>query len=217
VRAPDGIIDAQVRSLLEALERDRIQRCANEVSAAQTRAAKMLRTARAEARRRVRDAASAERARISAALQRERAALDTRRRKEEQTAMQAVVSRAWELLPAALVKRWRTVDARLSWCETAIERAARHLRANPWTLELAEGPDAAEHMRLLHAARERCAGEHRIEIHPALPAGLRIRAEGALLDASLEGLLTDRGAIEAQIMAQWLRVVTQEASPGAGA
>ena len=202
---PESILAAQLQALLEHLERDRDRRCSVESASARERARAIVRSAFGEARKRMREAVRYERARLEEGLVLRRAEFEAARRREEHAALQLLVKRACDALPALLQQRWHDGAARREWCEGALAAAALRLRGTDWTIEIAPGTSEEERRGLLaHAATLR-AGSHRLSERSELGAGLNVRAAGALLDATVAGLLDDRAAIGSRFLHEWLR------------
>jgi hypothetical protein len=205
VSLPDGIVAAQLQGLLQRLDEDRERRCGAELASAQERAKAITRAARDEARRRMREAVYYERTRRTEGIALRRAELEAARRREEHAVMGDLVLRACERLPAVLDRRWRESGARCEWCEAALAAAAQRLCGTDWQIEIAPGTSAEEREALLARASIMRAGTHSLSECTEFTAGLRVRATGAILDATVDGLLDDIAAIGARFLHEWLR------------
>jgi hypothetical protein len=177
-------------------------------SAAEDQARTIVTRARQEARMRVRQAVADERRQIERAIGERRAALDTARRRTEQSAFRALVEQAWDRLPGAVAALWQDRTRRERWIAAACSMAARSLLPQlDYVVECEESlaPDAAAQ------ARERllAAGLEPVTCHdvPGLGAGLRIRAGGAVVDATVAGLLASRERVEAELLAEFDRLL----------
>jgi hypothetical protein len=155
-----------------------------------------------------------ERLRLDEALALRRAELDAARGRDERAALQQLVRRACDRLPATMERRWREPGARREWCETALAMAAQRLCGSDWTIEVAAGTSKTERDALLARANSLRAGSHTVRELPELGAGLSVRAAGATLDATAAGLLDDVAAVGAHFLAEWL---SDEARAGARA
>jgi hypothetical protein len=153
----------------------------------------------------MREAARYERRRLAEALALRRAELEAVRRREEHDVLRQLVKRACDGLPVALERRWRAPGTRREWCEAALDAAARHLCAPDWTIEIAPGLSREERDGLLARAVTLRSGTHTLAESGELRAGLTIRAAGAMLDASVTGMLAEPAAIEARLLYEWLR------------
>ena len=202
---PESIVAAQLQALLEHLERDSERRCSTERASARARAQAIVRSAFAEARRRMQEAVRYERTRLEDGLVLRRAELEAARRREAHAALQLLVRRACDALPALLERRWSDPAARREWCEGALAAAALRLRGTDWAIEIASGTGEEERQNLLTRAAALRAGSHTLSERSELGAGLSVRATGATLDASVAGLLDDPAAIGARVLHEWLR------------
>lgn len=203
--APDSIVAAQLEDLLGRLEADRQRRCAAELESARERARALTRAARTEARRKMHEAVRYERTRLADSIALRRAELEAARRQKQHAAMSELVRRTLEGLAAALERRWSELSTRGEWCEAALVAAAQRLRAADWVIEIAPGSSREERGGLLQRAAALRPGKHTLEERKELAAGLRLRAAGATLDASVAGLLDDPAAIGGRILHEWLR------------
>lgn len=202
---PESIVAAQLQGMLEHLEQERQRRCSAELTSAGSRARTVVRAAFSEARRRVQEAVRYERTRLAEGLALRRAEFDAARRRKEHAALQVLVRRACEALPAALERRWREATARREWCEAALAAAAQSLCGADWTIEIAPGISSEERQSLLARADALRSGTHTLSERGELSAGLSVRAAGATLDATVSGLLDDSAGIGARFLHEWLR------------
>lgn len=186
-------LEARKAALL-ALVEDELRRQRDALlEAADAQAAALRRQARAQARSRVRDAFAAARDRRQAALAAAEARRQTRERLARQQRDSAALAAAWTALPLAMAERWRDQAARATWLSHALSRAARELDGARWSLRVAPGCATTE------LAAGDCAS-HDLVIDASLRAGVRIARGGNVLDASLDGLLSDRDAVSAAVL-----------------
>jgi hypothetical protein len=153
----------------------------------------------------MREAVSYERTRRTEAIALRRAELEAARRRQEHLVMGDLVRRACERLPAVLEQRWRELGARREWCEAALAVAAQRLCGADWQIEIAPGTSREERETLRGLASALRAGTHSLSERTDLAAGLRVRATGATLDATVDGLLDDLAEIGARFLQEWLR------------
>jgi hypothetical protein len=205
VSLPDGIVAAQLQGLLQRLDQDRELRCKAELASARERAQAITRAARSEARRRMGETVYYERTRRTEAIALRRAELEAARRREEHLVTGDLVRRACERLPAVLERRWSESGARREWSEAALAAAAQRLCGADWQIEIAPGTSREERETLLARASALRAGTHSLSERTEFTAGLRVRATGATLDATVAGLLDDLAAIGARFLHEWLR------------
>jgi hypothetical protein len=186
------------RELAALIERERGRRLAESADRAREAGRQALAEARSESRRRARAAFGELRGRAQGEERAARAALETARRVRRFAAESLLAEQGLARLADELRRRWRDPAARRQWIAAALAAAERLLPAGAWRVACAPGIDAAEIQSL------RARGEAREEA--ALEAGVRIEARiatsAACVDASLAGLLRERRALQAAILAE---------------
>jgi hypothetical protein len=191
---------ARTAALLAQIEAQRVQRCAALLAPAQAQAQALGAAALREARQRVRTALRAERERVDAVVAAAEARLATEQRLHRQRAASALLTRAWTALRAELQSRWEDPAARAAWI-------ALHTRALPfaaggtWVIEAPADWPADEADALIATLRTQGASEVRVERRADIAAGLRLSAGHNRVDATVDGLLADRAAIDGQLLA----------------
>jgi vacuolar-type H+-ATPase subunit E/Vma4 len=210
VSAPSTLLDTQSDALLRRLERERDARARRAREDAEAQALELVRRARSEARARVREAVIEIRRDESAALAQRLAALDTRRRRALQATLRSLLEAAWASLPAALSSRWNDPIAREEWCGAACAEGARRLRTGSDVGIEVDAADAAS----VGSLAQRCLTGLGVEQTIVVPvtnlgAGLRLRAGGACLDATVPGLLASRGRVAADLLAEFERAADE--------
>lgn len=197
-------LEQRTQALLAVVEEFRSRRCAELLEPADAQAREIVRGALAEARRRVRTAIEEERARMASELGAAEARLATERRLATQRRAMQLLTQAWDRLRAALAARWRAPDVRARWVEAHLSRARKALPADAWTIRCAPDWPASERDAALHwlTAPGSSPGLRDVRIEPdtAITAGFRVQAGHNVLDATLDGLLADRAAIEGQLL-----------------
>jgi hypothetical protein len=129
---------------------------------------------------------------------RARAELETAHRRHRQRCDRVLLEAGWALLRPVLAARWREPAARRRWVERLAREALARLPRGDWTVVCPADWDRAERAAL---AQELGTAPTWQET-PDVSAGLRFCAGGACLDGTLEGLLADRAAIEAMLLAE---------------
>jgi hypothetical protein len=201
--APRSVLDAQVAAMLERVSQHR-ERRSGEIrvkEAAQTH--DIVRGARAEARQNLKQAVARERARMAQGLRQAeaRAELESRRRAQLETV--TLLAHMWEHIAAVLEARWHSASPRNAWIAAAVAEAAQLLAGQSWRIEHAAGVSPEERRAvegLLGAGRVRAI---EWQLDDRLRAGLRVRAPGACLDATIEGLLARRAEVEAEFLSEY--------------
>lgn len=189
-----------MNALLQVIASNCEASCREERDRAAAEARDLLKAAHAAARARVRPVVEEASLRPAERLARAEAQRRTRERLERQRRVKARLQNGWGLLRQALERLWLDPGARRGWVEGAAERAAAALPPGEWRVVHPSGWPEEEKRR----ARERLK-EHSVKIAAFAPdaqvrAGLRFESGHTVLDATLEGLLADRGAIEARLL-----------------
>jgi hypothetical protein len=193
-------LDDQVAALLAVVEAHRSSATGELLARARAESRRIVAEAHAAARQRLYNALAHERERLAASVRAAEANLQTRRRLHRQAEVAAVLRQAWVRLEAALVARWQSGANRALWVQRHLERAIAALPALGW--EIAHPPSwgAEEREEAVRWLAARGVGGVRTMVDTSIRAGVRIRAGHNLMDATLEGLLADREAIEGRLL-----------------
>jgi hypothetical protein len=192
---------AQSDALLQEIERQTHEECLALAASAEREARALVSDARAAARKRMHDAIEELRREGARRLARAEAQRDTEARLSAQQSAVAVIARAWPLLVDALVARWHDPVGQTAWAEATARHARDRLRVDTWVVEhpIDWSADAQRRFGELLDGRD---GAVRFEADRNLSAGLRIKAAGATLDATAQGLLADRPAVAGMLLAE---------------
>ena len=186
----------QARALLDLIEADRARQCGQILGQAKCNADALRAQAHAEARTRLRNAFEAQRQRCRQQLAAAQAQLATRRRLHEQQRTATLLRLAWQQLPGELLALWREPNSRAAWVTQVLEFARARLPAGRW--DIVHAPDwPAEQQRALLAG---LAVAPVLRADARINAGLKVMANGNVLDATLDGLLADRAEFEARLL-----------------
>lgn len=205
-----AVLDLQARTLLGRVHATVGESIATAEWDADAQLRDILRAARTDAHARVRAAARAKRERVAEHCRKAQAAAETRDRTSSFEVERALAARALAALPAALARRWSTPATRHPWCVAAADLAARRLVAKEWSVVAGADLHASEREAITARAAAAGArvsfGDARTDLGAAaLPvstaAGLRIAAGGVTIDATPDGLLADRAAVESLVLA----------------
>jgi nucleotidyltransferase/DNA polymerase involved in DNA repair len=199
---PAGVVDAQLRALLERVETYRDRHCAEILDEAHRRAHEIVGQAYDHARQRLHREVSTQRERFRSALRSAQARLQSATQHRRRQARRALLERCWERLRDELIRRWQRSETRGPWVEGVSRRALQMLPQRDWQVAYAPGWPEAE--RSAFARRTQGLVDHTPALgpDPALEAGLRICVDHACVDGTLDGLLWDRTHIEALLLAQ---------------
>jgi hypothetical protein len=192
---------AQSDALLQEIEQQSREECRTLMSAAEHNAHTVVALARATARKRMHEAIEELRREKARRLARAKAQVETQARQRAQQSALDVIARTWPLLVEALLARWNDRDGRLAWISGTARHARDRLRANAWTVEHPVGWSADEQQRFSQSLGGR---ENAVSFvaDPSLSAGFKIKTGEATLDATAQGLLTDRSAVASMLLAE---------------
>jgi len=194
-----GVIELQVAALLRRVHHQRDERIGELRAAGAAQVEEARAAGRREARRLLHAAVRAKQERVRERCRAALAELDASRRKHDFEADARLIDAALAALPAALEARWRDPAARRSWCEHAIGVAAARLVARDWTIALVGDLSAAERAALEAAVA--ATGARATYTTSGARAGLAISAGPSRVDATIDGLVADRDAIAARLLA----------------
>lgn len=193
-------LHSRTQALLDLVEDDRRVRCDAIADEAHERAQALLGQACAEARARVREAFAEERKRAHERIAAATAMLATRRRQAEQRRAAALLALGLARLPEALAHLWRDAPTRAAWVDAVLASALGVLPHTPWRIAHPDDWPAGERQ----AALARVTAGHHAELEfvadPRIAAGLRISANGIVVDGTLAGVVADRRAIGARLL-----------------
>lgn len=206
-------VDVPREALIELITATRDAHSAEILEQARQQARARIAGAFREARQRVSRAIEEERVRARGLLAVNEARLETHNRQRYQDAVQHMLSRARHRLGAALLARWRDDQQRQQWLEHLLDQALRRLPKVRWEIEHPAGWDGAEIAAWLDRIAGHTGARPLLRGDARIAAGLRIRADGACLDGTLDGLLADERAVQARLLAL-LEAALPKAAPG---
>lgn len=200
----EGIIGMQVSAMLEGISQDLERRRKDLLDKAAKDAAKLLRRIRTANLRQLRSDIAEERLLQERAIQKERASQATASRQILQGRDRQRIQNGKELLRNALMDRWRRERSRWQWIETLIGEAADVVDSGRWIVEYPGDLTDADLTELSLAVTDVAGSPPKLITTEKLTAGLRIAHSGAVLDASLEGLMAHEDVIEGLLLAEIL-------------
>jgi hypothetical protein len=201
-------LEQRTAALLALVDEYRARRCAELLDPAHEQARAILRRARTEGRRRVRTTIAEARQRLAAEVGAAQARLSTERRLAEQRRALDVLRDAWQALRQTLGARWRDPAHRRRWLDAHLARALRVLPPARWQIEFAADLPEADREALAERIAAAGVSDASWRASDAIDGGLRIRAGNNVVDATIDGLLADRGALEGRLLD-----LLQEAAP----
>lgn len=194
-------LEERERRLLDLIEEYRESECRALLNAARSEAENLLSDAFRRARDQLHERVLSERANVRARLHAARADHDTRLRASGDRANAYLLELAWPRLRETLVGCWSDPHARRTWANHAVAQARLRLPIGLWTLRHPPNWAGTEWAALEARLTNELKQAPHFRADGALTAGLVIEAGGAVLDASLEGLLRDRRRVEARLLA----------------
>lgn len=186
--------------LIHMLEQYRDEECLRLLDQARAEAASLLKNTHRRARRQLHLRAESERARARSRIAAARAELETRRRRHRQDLSSALLRAAHQRLSDKLAERWADPQARSRWIRSAVTQARAILPSGRWTVRHPTCFRAQDNNTLIVALNGDAPQAAALLAEPAIDAGLIIESGDVSLDASLEGLLSDRASIDARLL-----------------
>jgi hypothetical protein len=187
-------------ALIASVDQFRAERCAALLEPAVAEARAVVKAALVDARRRVATAIDEERKRLRRDVGAVESSVATERRLSAQQRAVQQLGIAWDALRSALSERWTEPDARRRWVESHLVRARECLaHDSEWRIRHHDawtGDERRTAARQLQSHGVRAVFEH----DPAIAAGFVVACGHNVLDASLDGLLADRAALEGRLL-----------------
>jgi type II secretory pathway pseudopilin PulG len=193
-------LERRVQALLELVEADRVRQSDTILGTARSEVAAIRKQAHAEARSRMRKAFAEARERSEARIAAARAKLQTQRRVADQQRARALLAAGLARLPVELLRRWNEPEARRAWLVSLAADALAVLPRTSW--HVAHPSEWASAERAEFSAR--LAGQVGVPpqciADPRIRAGLKIAADGNVVDGTLDGFLVDGNEIGARLL-----------------
>jgi len=188
--------------LLGVVVESREKRCQQVRDDAHQQAAEIIKQAYSKGRTRMHHHIEAlrekYRSRVSSANARNQTLLRKQHHKEER----AILDVAWPQLREAMLALWKDPDSRRTWLEAAIASASSRLKQQDWHIEHPQDLSEADVKWIEHMHIDGKGRAARLVASGDIDAGIRIIVNGTVIDATLEGLLKQKTAIEATLIAR---------------
>ncbi len=180
-------VESECREVLEAARREADEIVAHAFTYARARGHAAIDAMRQEGKRR---------------LTRAEARRQTREQRFNDARAAEALQRALPLLEPAILQRWGDEAGRRLWLEAVARHAQARLLPGDWAVEHPLGFTSEDRDRLL--AFLKCAGGDNIVFRASagVKAGVRVRAEGAVLDGTSDALVADQSAIGSLLLAE---------------
>ncbi|MGB5277765.1 MAG: hypothetical protein WBO73_09650 [Gammaproteobacteria bacterium] len=191
-----------VEHLLGIVVENREKRCAEVREKAYREAREILKQAHARNRAHMHHHIDAlrekYRLRVSSAIARNQTHLRHQHQKDDR----AILDVAWPVLRQSMLALWHEPDTRRMWLDASIAAAAARLREYGGRIEhpkdMGEDDMAWIKQQLPHGSGQAPV----FSAEDTIEAGIRIIADGTVVDTTLEGLLHHKSAIEATMIAR---------------
>jgi len=138
------------------------------------------------------------RVRVTAATARNQTLLRRQHQKEDR----ATLDVAWPLLCEAILALWNDPASRHKWLDAAITSASAGLREHDWRIEHPLSLSGEDINRINRSFSHGKGKGPELSACDDIEAGIRIIAKGTVIDATLNGLLQQKTAIEARLIAR---------------
>ncbi len=194
--------DAALQDMLKLVERHEREHCRAAMARAQQEADALIEQARRDAHARMRQFIREIKQHTARELAQAEAALQTAKRRHQQRLDFALLESSRERLRAALLNRWHEHRGRAEWVDDLVRQALAVLPPAKWQITHPGYWPAAERKQLAERLAKRLGDEPEFLEAKDVTGGLRLCAQGACLDGTLEALLADRRAIEARLLAE---------------
>ncbi len=178
-----AIADAQVKALLDYIAAQQEATCRRLREEAEAEARRILKEAYREGRKRLHQAVEEERARARKELQAVQAKLETAQRRHHQRRLAILLEEGKEALRHRLLEAWHDPEKRTLWVMRMGERAVGLLHGAIQVYHPPSWPEE-EHGALAERMQRAVAFSPDKDIE----AGIRLCAQGACLDGTVEGL-----------------------------
>lgn len=199
---PESIVDAQVQRLLDIVQEYQTQQCDELLFRAQDESRQIVRQAYHEARQRLHQDIQHSRNRMQQELFAMRAKQHTMMMQQRHQAERRFLNQSWELLAEKLLSRWAEEKQRSAWIKKIILAAHKVIPGRKWQVEFPDQMSKQAQQAVREQITESYSPQASFVAVSSIQAGLRISADGAVVDGSLQGLMTNRGRIESLFLAQ---------------
>ena len=189
------------KGLLKLVDDYRDRECHRLLEAAMDQAEELKSQAFRKQRSHLHTRVLAERSRARERILGARAERATQKRLASEVRNLTLLQTAWPLLHERLAARWQIPEQRRLWADTYLRRALVLLPSGRWTVRHAPGWTDQERGAILSGLQDELGQVPRFRSEAGIEAGLIVESDGAVLDASLGGLLQDRTRLEARLLA----------------
>lgn len=191
-----------VDAMLDLVRRNCEDQCRTIDAEAEQHAHEIITSAHTEARAKVHDVIVEERRNGLRAIDKQRAKIETAKRQNFQDQENAFLHVIWQQLNGELVNRWEDDDARQDWLRSAVDQALGHLHPGGWRVEHPQNWSPDELAPFLDRIKAFSGDDVAFVAVKDFDVGVRIQANGVIVDATLSGVLADQKEIAAMLLAE---------------
>jgi hypothetical protein len=188
--------------LLSVIVENREQRCAEVREQARLHNNEVLKQAHTRVRERVHHHILMLREKYQERISAAQARNQTLIRQQHQLADKEFLETAWPILREALAALWRDPASRTRWMDNAISCASSIFLQQNWCIEHPVDLNDEEKKHLKYDCTDIDISTPELAVSEDIEAGIRIIAGATVFDATLEGLLKQRTAIEAILISR---------------
>ena len=193
-------LERRVDALLELVEAHRARQSDAILGSARSEATAIRKRAHAEARSRMCMTFEEARDRSDARIAAAQANLQTQRRVAKQRRAQAMLAAGLSQMPTALLRRWREPEARRAWVAALAATALAVLPRTSWRLHHPSDFPRSELETFTATLSDRVGVAPQCIADPRIRGGLKIAADGNVVDGTLDGLLADHDDIGGRLL-----------------
>ncbi len=213
-KMPASIVDAQLERLLEIVENFKSTQCELLLEQASQQSKQIVSHTYHNARTRMRAHILEERQQLQQSLAAVRARQHTFVMQQKHQASRKFLNDSWELLTSKLVQRWKNPKQRKLWVISIADVALATLSADEWQIDCGGEWEKPEQKQLLDYIAEHSDRKVTVKTGSDIVAGIRINGGSAVVDGTLQGLLSDRVRIESEILAQCTNCIVHSRTNG---
>jgi len=191
-----------VDAMLDMVKRNCEEQCHTIDAQAAEQARDIVARAYKDAREKVHDVINEERRSGQRAIDKQRAKIETAKRQNFQDRENAFLDAVWQQLENELVNRWQDADGRYAWLSGAVDQAVAHLHPGAWRVEHPQSWSVKELDPFVDQIKTFSGDEVAFIPTADFEIGLRIQANGVIVDATLAGVLSDQKEIAALLLAE---------------
>jgi len=195
-------VSENVDAMLDLVRRNCEDQCRAIDAEAKQNARDIIASAHKEARVKVHDVIVEERRNGQRAIDKQRAKIETAKRQNFQDQENAFLHVIWQQLKRELVHRWQDDAARQDWLRCAVDQALGHLHPGGWRIEHPQNWSPVELGPYLDRIKSFSGDEVAFVAVKDFDVGVRIQANGVVVDATLSGVLADQKEIAAVLLAE---------------